>query len=487
MTQSKDPMSEVARRAEELVLTLLSLKSNIQDEDDLFEHGDLLSARTHLISAATEYFGPERAPADWQLDLGMLITQYFISTKHAVSDEQRRLAEEFVGKIEELLGEIADTPWLASIPIDRRFSSFARYVNLGPISIVNPMAEQPLNVESQRSAYIQAMKDHFGVSFMDSPEIDHAFVRGVQEIEEQSSQMIPLYPQLIVPLGHVGPWGRWRGVSRATHRYVPLVDCCVLLYDCIERNEGWPDRAPDEETCPPQGSFRIGPTLRPFVPKVLALNVRTGSAVLHSISFRGFEEVVFRSGPPHWKWEWTFGMPIDEPKFLEYWDVVALNYFRLRDAATADPKSVKPKFVEAIDRAVRLIAKSRHSLVHQLNDLVFNAVIATETILDPFGGTREGITERFALFGSALASSTAEVRRSRYDLARELYGYRCKAGHQSMLVESGHSVEFGAGHAVWFFYLCFQRIVGWACGRLDAGTRVDQAAFEEFYVETVLG
>ncbi len=145
---------------------------------------------------------------------------------------------------------------------------------------------------------------------------------------------------------------------------------------------------------------------------------------------------------------------------------------QLRDAGLAG------RVRDSIDNAIRVVAKCRHS---QFGDLALNAIIATETILNPFNSAGD-IAERFSLLAAALTESDAGRRREKYTLAKALYRERCHAVHRSRM---DGEVEDSRKQAFTLFVDCLLAILRWASARIKSGEAINKEAFEQMYLHSI--
>src|SRR5262249_23580981 len=110
-------------------------------------------------------------------------------------------------------------------------------------------------------------------------------------------------------------------------------------------------------------------------------------------------------------------------EFTSLWKEIAVPILDLRNAGLSGLVR------DAIDNAIRLMAKCRHP---EMGDLTLYSIIATETILNPFNALGD-TSERFAIFAASLTEATPEKRLEAYRAARNLYRLRSQAVHQSRL------------------------------------------------------
>ena len=135
---------------------------------------------------------------------------------------------------------------------------------------------------------------------------------------------------------------------------------------------------------------------------------------------------------------------------------------------------------DAIDNAIRLMAKCRHP---EMGDLTLYSIIATETILNPFNALGD-TSERFAIFAASLTEATPEKRLEAYRAARSLYRLRSQAVHQSRL-HADKDVAEERKQAFKLFLACLKAISAWAARTLAQGRACGPDEFKEFYASTV--
>jgi hypothetical protein len=165
----------------------------------------------------------------------------------------------------------------------------------------------------------------------------------------------------------------------------------------------------------------------------------------------------------------------DKPdEFTSLWKEIAVPILDLRNAGLSGVMR------EAIDNAIKLMAKCRH---REMSDLTLYSIIATETILNPFNALGD-TSERFAIFAASLTAATPDKRLEAYRAARYLYRLRSQAVHQSRL-HADKDVAEAKKEAFKQFLACLKAVTAWAARTLDQGRPCGPDEFKEFYASTI--
>ncbi|MCB9855378.1 MAG: hypothetical protein H6818_06780 [Phycisphaerales bacterium] len=474
--------TNLSKACKDFVASVASVVAQVEDESDVYEHRDFTSAANRLRTAADAYLEQFVESASWGGDYQWFVIDIVQQLWKKSEDTQTLSRSLFNGLLLRLDG-VADTTWITLIPIERRFDSVGEYFDLGKISIINHCANQPIRREDEIANLKRVLAEHLGVAFLDSPEVKNNFKSQLPQIASRGDVTVLGYPKLVVPLGHCGDGDSWLASSDASSKYMPLLATTVLFHDFVDKGEGIPDRPPDEESGVPQASSYFWHTARPVSVEALLVNTRTGGITTSPISHYDWEHVRLDITTG----DWGHQDPIDPELLRQNWCIAGGLPLALLSDSLDKASQISPKFSHSINKAIRLVAKCKYSLHHQLNDVILFSVIATETILDPFDLSREGLSERFALFGSALAvRKTQGDRQAWYDKAKELYRYRSSGGHMAHLFEYGKDVNVSCRDSVLFFFLCLMGLYEWTKERFKAGDKIDKDSFTQLYRDCVL-
>jgi hypothetical protein len=381
------------------------------------------------------------------------------SAEHIWENEvdEKAFTKQFCIRIHDLLDDLASADWIACVPMERVFSHFPVFTSFGPFALINARATSPESVPELLHGFQQMLSEHLDVNFMPLAELQDSYLRLSDHYYQKSGYYIPGRPQMVLKVGRGERSSNERILASQLTSVLDLLDLCQIAYEASASLF-------ETRLIGPHSTMPDGTTMLPgfvAVPGVaVAINVRTGEADWWSARTSIFET--------------EQGKGYDPGRFMDIWNDIAVPVASVRNMGLSG------KVREAIDSALQLVARCRHS---EMGSLPLHAVIATETILNPFNMTSD-IAERFALFSAALTETSAEKRRETYRIAKQLYQQRCHAVHRSRFKEKDNAADDGK-EAFKLFLKCLKAIIGWASDRLSKNEQCNQSAFAELYLNAV--
>lgn len=371
---------------------------------------------------------------------------------------EEKASLDFAAALQNSLEDLAAREWIASVPLERAFEEFPAFTDFGPFAIVNAGRSNPDCPDALLRAFQEILTAHMGVTFMDSVEVQESYLYLADHFCKKSGYYIPGRPQLVIATGRGECRGNQQLLQDRLRQILPLLQICQVAYELQHRlsfTHGG-TRMPDGVTRMPDGLIEI-----PGV--AVAINRRTGQADW----WLGRQDV----------FETKRGSAYECEEFKGLWCDIAAPVLKARDAGLSG--AVR----DAVDRALGLVATCRHS---EMGNVALNSVIATETVLNPFGVIGE-VTERFALMAAALTERSPLARRETYRTAKRLYQRRSHAVHRSRLHEGEGSTDLRTigQDAFRLFLKSLKAVVQWAHGKLSSGEPCNQEAYYEFYLESI--
>jgi hypothetical protein len=359
--------------------------------------------------------------------------------------------------VNECLDDLAAADWIACVPLEHVFCNFPEFTSFGEFSLVNPGANPEQPVDELLGRFRSILTTNFGVNFMPHTEVNDSYLWLGDHYHQKSGHYIPGRPQLIVKVGRGERFLNERLFWELAANQLALLSLCQIAY---ELEGGLETRivSPGHDRLPRGERMQWGLIEIPGV--AVAINVRSGEAAWWSTGLRLHETKA--------------GTGYKPDKFCAIWAEVAAPILNLRNAGLSGMMR------EAIDNAIRLMAKCRHS---EMGDLTLYSIIATETILNPFNALGD-TSERFAIFAASLTESRAELRLEAYRAARNLYRLRSQAVHQSRL-HADRDVAEARKQAFKLFLACLRAVTTWAAQTLAQGRACGPDEFKEFYARTI--
>jgi hypothetical protein len=356
--------------------------------------------------------------------------------------------------VSECLEDLAAANWVASVPLEHVFCNFPAFTSFGEFSLVNPGAQPDQPVEELLGRFRSILTANFGVNFMPHTEVNDSYLWLGDHYHQKSGHYIPGRPQLVVKVGRGERFLNERFFWELVANHVALLSLCQIAYD-IENPRRFVNAG--ECTLPSGQRFQRGLIEMPSV--AVAINRRTGQADWWTTRLQLYEKCQGRYNPE---------------EFTSLWKEIAVPILDLRNAGLSG------QMREAIDNAIRLMAKCRHP---EMGDLTLYSIIATETILNPFNALGD-TSERFAMFAASLTEATPGKRMEAYRAARNLYRLRSQAVHQSRL-HAEKDVAEARKEALKLFLACLKGVTAWAAQTLAAGKACGPDEFKDFYTSTI--
>lgn len=380
----------------------------------------------------------------------------WIREKHP---EKSAAIKTFTEAIESLLKTIIAIDWIAFVPMERVFRSFPEFSDYNAFSIVNPASIPHKTTEDLLHSFRTIIETNLDVKFDDSPEAyyGNSFNRLGDHFYRKSGAYIPGRPMLVIKTGRGEESKNSQILSTRLHEIVPLIKICQID---IDLNTGILDRIIGAHSTLPDGQWMNAGLIA--VPSVaVAINKNNGNCTWWGTRLSLFESQV--------------GVGYGHDRFKKTWDELAAPILALRN------ENIPQKLRSSLDNAIRMVAQCRHS---DMGDLTLNCVIATETILNPFNPAGD-ISERFSLMISSLTETEADKRRDKYRTAKDMYRYRCGAVHRSEFRNANRRDD---EHRKAFAIFCsvLKAVATWAAELIAKDEKPDQAAFDKFYIETVI-
>jgi hypothetical protein len=375
-----------------------------------------------------------------------------------------------------------DAEWIALTPLGRQFSAFPEFSDFGDFAIINPSDSDPAEAKARLKAILS---EQFSVNFIDSEEIDASFDSEADNLAHASLGYFPLRPQLVIRLGRGLAKPNFIEFPSRLHRLAPLIVLSELAAELLLSRDD--PRFDKEWKLDPSARLPDGSTM-PFglvkVPDfVILMNVHRGDVWTPGPFFQrspDFGDLPF--------FETNFTPLLDFKKFKEAWETWRLTIWVLVEEMKE--AGVNQKFRDAFEGSIRVVAQCRHWRACRIPDPNLYAVIATETLLNPFG--KSNVAERFAAFGAALCEEDPAKRTDLEAKLKELYDQRCDFVHASGHFYSNDDdpcddlvspprPEFALRH----FFRCLLPILVWASEQLPNGKPLSETAFEKFQRTTV--
>ncbi len=441
-----------AYACEAFVRAAFEAKRQSAAQDEFYANKELDEAYRHLFKTVAK-----ATASDVQWQMGFFPFAW-VFADHIWEDDDLDIDDAirgFTNSLQNTLDDLALIDWIACVPLERAFQKFPPYTDFGLFSIVNARSMSPATEEDLLATFRSILADHCSVNFMPDSEVQESYVRLGSHFYVKSRFYVPGRPLLVVPIGRGEASTNAELLRQRIHAIAPLLQLCQVV---LESNQGTDTSASGPYSRRPDGTGLLedGFTRIPHV--CLAINKRTGQADWWNTSLTQYETPV--------------GDGYDPDAFVDTWQKTVGPLIEANEAGFGG------KLRQAIDSAIALVARCRHA---EFGDATLHAVIATETILNPFG-TSGDIAERFALLAAALTQSDPTGRQERYTLAKALYKERCHAVHRSRM---HGSVENASHAAVEVFTECLGAILRWAIRCTKEGKRIDQDAFEELYVDSI--
>lgn len=368
--------------------------------------------------------------------------------------DQQAYAKGFCRIVNECLDDLAAADWIACVPLEHVFCNFPEFTNFGEFSLANPGADPEQPVDELLDRFRSILTTNLGVNFMPHTEVNDSYLWLGDHYHQKSGQYIPGRPQLIVKVGRGEAFSNERLLWELVAHQIALLSLCQIAYD-IENPMRFVNAG--ECTLPSGQRFQRGLIEVPSV--AVAINRRTGQADWWTTRLRTHEKCQGRYKPE---------------EFTSLWKEIAIPILDLRNAGLSGLMR------EAIDNAIRLMAKCRHP---EMGDLTLYSIIATETILNPFNALGD-TSERFAIFAASLTEATPEKRLEAYRAARSLYRLRSQAVHQSRF-HADKDVAEERKQAFKLFLACLNSVVAWAAQTLAQGRACGPDEFKEFYASKI--
>lgn len=368
---------------------------------------------------------------------------------------------DFVRSLQSMFEQLSITEWIASIPIERSFEKFPVFTDFGPFAIVNARAENPKSEEDLFKTFQNILTIHWNVNFMNPVEVHESYIDLAHHFYENKSDCyIPGRPQLVLKVGRGDSARNESAMKERLRQFLPLLTICQIF---VELEQGLLFR-PAWVTMP-DGKTRMRHGLIEIPNGAMAINKFTGHAELWRTEHESFES--------------RDTQRYDVEKFINAWEKIAQPILNLKNVGLFG------RLREAIDNALKLVATSRFYKL-DMSNLFLNSVIATETVLNPFNVVGE-TAERFALMVAALTEKSSENRKNTYNIAKQLYRYRCHAVHRAKFDSDNDTVKIKEEQKTAFllFLDCLSVIVQWASKRLANEQLCDKEAFEELFLDSL--
>lgn len=368
--------------------------------------------------------------------------------------------------------------------LENRFSSFPDSFDFGDFQILNP-TNFGANLSSRTRQYLEILQTLVGEKNLCSPYPPIRIAKSGQFSADERQNYFLNRPQIVFGIGG-GESSVWPQLAHQSRELRMLLDLCGTLYDFALLREGDNNFSGDDVLAPQPLQIGIGShtdAIEMLPPYGMTINKRTGNMHFYTFSRAHGYELVSRS---HFKNQDCPKPNYDVEKFRAMWGLPGSYCIALRRWGRAGGNK-NQKFSEAIERAACLIAQCKDAFYHHKVDVTLNAVIAMETLLNPFGEKRTEITERFALFLSRLASGDRDEERVKlYSTAKALYGYRSRGAHSGMTLSFGQRFKGSANEAIRLFDKCLQQIMYWAVKKIEKDEKIDEASFQQLYEEIVV-
>ena len=395
------------------------------------------------------------------------------------------IARSLITKVENTLRLHMDAEWVALTPLGRQFSNFPDYTDLGDFAIVNASNGKP---EDAADRFRSILEQKLGANFVESPEMDSSYGCELPKLTEESSGYFPLRPQLLLRLERGQTMANFRTFRTRIDRLLPLImlsEMFAQIYLTEKGDDLYEPRSvikPQPSVFLPNGSRMPDGLIR--VPDFAALlNMNRGDLWNASFYFQ-------RS--PDWGmlalFESNSTRLLNVDRFKKAWEAVGGPLLVLMQLM--EQRELNRTFRRAFESSIRMIAQCRHWQACPIPNPNLYAVIATETLLNPF--KKGSINRRFAKFGAGLIEDDLSKRAKARERLKELYQQRCDFVHGSSPFWDAYPSSWGdeavskvAAPSLALFFECLCYIQKWAGDRILANESVSEAAFEEFYRRTI--
>lgn len=444
------PVNTIEEACVKYIQAVFRAKEAAETADDFWGNKRADKAYRRLFKAIAD-----NTPADlkWQSAMWEIAGSTAEKVWEQDVDEQTYIRG-FCRIVNECLDDLAAADWIACVPLEHVFCNFPEFTNFGEFSLVNPGADAEQPVDERLARFRSILTTNFGVNFMPHTEVNDSYLRLGDHYHQKSGHYIPGRPQLIVKVGRGEAYSNERLLWELVAHQIALLALCQIAYD-IKKPMRFVNAG--ESALPSGQRFQRGLIEIPSV--AVAINSRTGQADWWSTRLKMYEKCQGR---------------YNREQFTSLWNEIAVPILDLRSAGLSGLMR------DAIDNAIRLIAKCRHP---EMGDLTLYCIIATETILNPFNALGD-TSERFAIFAASLTETTPEKRLDAYRTARNLYRRRSQAVHQSRL-HGDKDVAEARKQAFGLFLACLKAVTEWAKQTLAQGRACGPDEFKEFYASTI--
>lgn len=448
--------AKLAQAVDEFVRAIHEAKGRSASLEGLYDDDALNGAYRSLFRTVGTYMPKD---VEWRLGFPGFVWSFVDSIwEDAIPAEVA--SRGFANCLLDSLDDLQTVDWIACIPLERAFQRFPEYRDFQHFSIINARATARHDDATLLTEFRRILASKLGVTFMPSIEVHDPYARLADHFYRKSGCYIPGRPQLVISIGKGESSANERILRNKLRALAPLLQLCQVFLD---------QQAVPLDNCligphsvQADGKTLMGDGLIRVPPCSVAINRRSGQADWWTTALPQYES---RGGKGY-----------DPDLFSSVWTRLASPILALRD------KGFSGKVDLAIDNAIRMVARCRH---FEFGDLAVNAIIATETVLNPFNAGGD-ISERFAILAASLTESTSEGRRTKYQLAKSLYRRRCHAVHRSQFNGDEVDAEKQArSDALELFVGCLLAVVRWADHRVDAREPISGDAFQSMYLDSV--
>lgn len=448
--------AKLAKVADEFVRAIQEAKDRSTSLDDLYADDALNGAYRSLFQTVRTCMPKD---VEWQSGFWGFVWS-FVDSNWEDATPAEIASRGFTNCLLDSLDDLQAIDWIACIPLERAFQRFPEHTDFKDFSIINARATAPHDDETLLSEFRRILTSKLGVTFMPSMEVHNPYARIADHFYQKSGWYIPGRPQLVISIGKGESSANEQHLRSKLRAFAPLLQLCQVYLDqqaaplenCVV---GPHSVQADGKTPMSDGLLRVPPCS-------VAINRRSGQADWWATFLPQYES--------------RQGRGYDPDAFRSVWNRFASPILALRD------KGFSGKLDLAIDNAIRMVARCRH---FEFGDLAVNAVIATETVLNPFNAGGD-ISERFAILVASLTESTSEGRRAKYQLAKSLYRRRCHAVHRSKFNGDEIDAEKQArSDALELFVGCLLAVVQWADHRVETREPINGDAFHSMYLDSV--
>lgn len=307
------------------------------------------------------------------VEWGWEVLDHCMGHGEAIRREQPELEQavvKFTKELEWLLAHVSKIEWIACVPLERIFRKFPDFTDFGTFAILNPAGTSAKPENELLDSFRLLLSDRCGVTFAAprDPYNNESYLRLGEHYLRKSGHYIPGRPTLVIKLGKGEERANQRQLQSKLQEILPLIQLCQVA---MGLDQSFLNRTTGPHSTLPDGKWMDDGLIA--VPAVaVALDKSNGNCGWWGTGINLYENQV--------------GEGYDPKKFQQVWRTFAQPLLELRELSGPN------KFRFAVDNAIRLVSRCRHE---EFGDATVSAVIATETILNPFNPTGD-IKERFA-------------------------------------------------------------------------------------------